>query len=171
MSTKDRKNSSFNPKKLGDLNKIKIGIVVSEWNDEITIGLLNGAQSVLKEAGIVSKNIFIENVPGAYELPLGAQYQFEYNSVDAVICLGCVIRGETAHFDFVCQACSLGVKDVALKYNIPVIFGVLTDDTIEQSKARSGGKLGNKGEEAAVAALEMLALRHKMNPPKGKVGF
>ncbi|NND77914.1 MAG: 6,7-dimethyl-8-ribityllumazine synthase [Flavobacteriales bacterium] len=171
MSTKDRESSSFEKSKLSEIDEQKIGIAVSEWNKDITSGLLEGAMEVLKSAGILSENIFVEYVPGSYELPLGAQFLLEYRMVDAVICLGCVIRGETAHFDFVCEACSQGVKDVGLKYNVPVMFGVLTDDNKEQSLARSGGKLGNKGAEAANAALEMLSLKQKLAKPKGKVGF
>ncbi|MBT3962549.1 MAG: 6,7-dimethyl-8-ribityllumazine synthase, partial [Flavobacteriales bacterium] len=107
-------------------------------------------------------NIKTLKVPGSYELPLGAQWAIEKHELDAVICVGSVIRGETAHFDYVCQAVSQGVKDVSLEYNLPVIFGVLTDDNIEQSRARSGGEHGNKGTEAALTALEMLALRDSL---------
>lgn len=171
MATSERKLPSFNKKFLNKPGEIKIGIVVSKWNDDITSNLLEGALKVLLDAGISRENVFIEWVPGSFELPLGAQYLIEYENVAAVICLGCVIRGETAHFDYVCQGCSEGIKDVSIKYNRPVMFGVLTDDNKKQSIARSGGKLGNKGEEAALAALEMLALKHKLNQPKGKVGF
>ena len=171
MSTKDRQSSSFDKSKLSEIEELKIGIAVSNWNGDVTSGLLKGAKEILYSVGILEENIFIEHVPGAYELPLGAQFLLEYNLADAVICLGCVIRGETSHFDYVCDACSQGVKDVGLKYNVPVIFGVLTDDNKEQSIARSGGKLGNKGEEAAIAALEMLSIKQKLSMPKGKVGF
>ncbi|MEM7162731.1 MAG: 6,7-dimethyl-8-ribityllumazine synthase [Bacteroidota bacterium] len=171
MSTKDREVAQFDANRLSEIHKIKIGIVVSDWNKDITDGLLSGSRIVLEKAGIKEENIHIHKVPGAFELPLGAQFLLEYAQVAGVICLGCVIRGETAHFDYVCQGCSSGIKDVSLKYNAPVMFGVLTDDTKEQSIARSGGKLGNKGEEAAVAALEMLALKNSLSKPKGKVGF
>lgn len=134
-------------------------IVKSSWNEEITTGLYNGAHNTLKAAGVSDKRIKTMIVPGSYELPLGAQWGIEKYEADAVICLGSVIRGETAHFDYVCQAVSLGIKDVSLDYNVPVIFGVLTDDNIEQSRARSGGKHGNKGDEAAATALMMLELR------------
>jgi 6,7-dimethyl-8-ribityllumazine synthase len=148
---------------VGDLVKAKstwsFAIVKSEWNDEITNGLCEGACESLIHAGVAPENIHSLDVPGSFELPLGAQWAIERYEVDAVICLGSVIRGETAHFDYVCQAVSLGIKDVALAYNLPVIFGVLTDDNIEQSRARSGGKLGNKGIEAAATALKMLNLR------------
>lgn len=137
----------------------KIAIVKSAWNAEITDGLFNGAYETLIQAGMDASKVKTMIVPGSYELPLGAQWAFEKHQADAVICLGSVIRGETAHFDYVCQAVSQGIKDVSLEYNAPVIFGVLTDDNIEQSRARSGGKHGNKGTEAAATALLMLALR------------
>lgn len=137
----------------------KIAVVKSEWNEEITNGLYDGACELLIQSGVNPENIHTLEVPGSFELPLGAQWAIERYEVDAVICLGSVIRGETAHFDYVCQAVSLGIKDVALAYNLPVIFGVLTDNNIEQSRARSGGKHGNKGKEAAATALKMLALR------------
>jgi 6,7-dimethyl-8-ribityllumazine synthase len=139
-----------------------IAIVKAEWNEEITNGLLEGAKTLLKESDIPESNIHLLDVPGSYELPLGAQWAIEQLEVDAVICLGSVIRGETAHFDYVCQAVSLGIKDVSLSYNLPVIFGVLTDDNIEQSRARSGGIHGNKGTEAAATALKMLELRDRL---------
>ena len=139
-----------------------IAIVKAKWNAEVTDGLYNGALDILQKAGVQESNIHTLNVPGSYELPLGAQWALEKHEVDAVICLGSVIRGETAHFDYVCQAVSQGVKDVGLEYNSPVIFGVLTDDNIDQSRARSGGHLGNKGTEAALTALEMLVLRDSL---------
>ena len=111
---------------------------------------------------IPAENIIIKYVPGTFELPLGAQYLFEKNMVDGIICIGCVIQGETKHFDFVCEACAQGVKDVALKYNKPVIFGVLTDNTEEQAIARSGGKHGNKGIECAIAAIKMAAIQKSL---------
>ena len=170
MSTKDRQSASFDSSRITDIDKLQIGIVVAEWNKDITDGLLSGAKQELLDSGIQENNILVHYVPGSYELPLGAQFILEYTGV-AVICLGSVIRGETAHFDFVCDSCNQGIKDVGLKYNSPVMFGVLTDDNKEQSIARSGGKLGNKGNEAATAALEMLALKQSLNKPKGKVGF
>jgi 6,7-dimethyl-8-ribityllumazine synthase len=137
----------------------KIVIVRSEWNKTITSGLYDGAMDLLINAKVPGNQIESMVVPGSFELALGAQWAIEKHDADAVICLGSVIRGETAHFDYVCQAVSQGIKDVGLKYNTPVIFGVLTDDTMEQAIARSGGKHGNKGTEAAVTALKMLALR------------
>lgn len=140
----------------------RFAIVRSLWNNEITDNLCQGALDLLAHAGVSSVNIKTLSVPGSYELPLGAQWAIEKYEVDAVICLGSVIRGETPHFDFVCQAVSLGIKDVGLDYNLPVIFGVLTDDNIQQSRDRSGGKLGNKGVEAAATAIKMLHLRDSL---------
>jgi 6,7-dimethyl-8-ribityllumazine synthase len=141
---------------------MRIGIVVSEWNNDITDNLLRGAVETLTECGASLDYIKIIYVPGSFELPSGAQMLLENTSVEAVITLGCVIRGETPHFDFVCNACAQGVKDVSIKYNKPVIFGLLTDNNVEQSRARSGGNLGNKGVEAAVTAIKMIALQRQL---------
>ena len=163
MATANRHLSEFSD--LPEINSYwRIAIVTSEWNNEITDNLHQGAYELLIEAGVASTQIEEYRVPGSYELPLGAQWAIERSNADAVICLGSVIRGETSHFDYVCQAVSQGIKDVGLKFSKPVIFGVLTDENIEQSRARSGGKHGNKGVEAAVTALKMLALRgQRMN--------
>ena len=138
----------------------QIVIVASKWNPEVTDALTEGARRTLIAAGTPAKNIVVYRVPGSYELPSAAQFVIEGNpGLDAVICLGCVVQGETKHFDFINQAVAQGIKDVSLKYNMPVIFGVLTPDTLQQALDRAGGRLGNKGEEAAVAALEMIDLK------------
>lgn len=140
----------------------KIALVVSKWNDRITHTLRDGAIACLQQAGVSADQISVFDVPGSYELPAGAQaVLFENAEWDAVICLGCVIQGETRHFEFICQAVSKGIMDVGLRFNRPVIFGVLTPDTMQQALDRAGGKYGNKGEEAAVAALEMIDLFRK----------
>ena len=162
MATKNKNLSAFNPKDVPSGRGKKIGIVVSEWNDDITNGLKKGAVEALLACGVYERDITIECVPGTFELPLGAQYLLEQTEVDAVVAIGCVVRGETAHFDYVCQGATQGIQEVNLKYNKPVMFCVLTDDTLKQSKARSGGKLGNKGVEAAVGALKMLGLTEKL---------
>ena len=154
--------SAHDISQLPDARSMRIGIVVSEWNAEITENLLRGALETLTEAGCTLDYIRIVHVPGSYELPIGAQLLMNNHSVEAVICLGCVVRGETPHFDFVCSAVAQGVKDVSLKFNKPVIFGVLTDNTIDQSRARAGGALGNKGVEAAVTAIKMVALQRNL---------
>lgn len=150
--------SQYDANKIPSAKGMKIGIVVSEWNTDITENLLKGAYNTLLKHGIKEEDIIVKHVPGSFELPLGAQIILEKLYLDAVICLGSVIRGETSHFDFVCQAAALGIKDVSLKHNKPIVFGVLTDDTKQQAVDRSGGKHGNKGDEAAITAIKMVAL-------------
>lgn len=135
-------------------DSIRIGVVVSEWHPEITEALYRGAEKVLLENGIKKENVIRKNVPGSFELPLGAQQLTD--KTKAIICLGCVVKGETDHYQFLCDAVANGIMNVGLKSNIPVTFGVLTTNTIEQAKERAGGKHGNKGEEAAFTALKML---------------
>jgi 6,7-dimethyl-8-ribityllumazine synthase len=139
---------------------LKMGIVVAEWNAQVTEPLAEGALETLKKNEVREEDIIISYVPGAYELPLGAQFILESKKdIDAVICIGCVIQGDTKHFDFICDAVSAGIKDLNLKYNKPVIFGVLTPNTLQQALDRSGGIHGNKGDEAAVTALKMADLK------------
>lgn len=159
MATAETNLSSYDATRLPDAASMRIGIVVSEWNEDITSNLLHGARSVLEEAGIREDKLYVVHVPGSYELPFGAALLLQNEQLDGVIALGSVIRGETAHFDFVCQAVAQGIKDVGLKFMKPVIFGVLTDDNRQQSIDRSGGKHGNKGTEAAVACLKLVQLQ------------
>jgi 6,7-dimethyl-8-ribityllumazine synthase len=140
------------------LGSKKIAIVVAEWNEEITESLYEGAVAGLIMGGVAKKNIIRLDVPGSFELTLGAQRAAQQKDVAAVICLGCVIQGDTPHFDYICQAVAYGITEVNLKFNKPVIFGVLTTLNQKQALERAGGKLGNKGEEAAHTALKMLAL-------------
>lgn len=130
------------------------GIVVSEWNEEITNNLLIGSLDLLKSKNVLKKNIHIIRVPGSFELIYGCKKMQDKN-VDAIIAIGCLIRGETSHFDYICQSTSQGIKDLNVLGKSPVIFCVLTDDTFQQALDRSGGKFGNKGTEAAVAAIKM----------------
>ena len=154
-----------NLKNLGDhseknmvsIKNKSIGIVVSEWNDQITDSLLSADYEVLVSNGAKAKNINVHYVPGSFELTLGAQYLASAKGIDAVICLGCVIQGETRHFDFICDAVANGITNVGLKFNKPVVFGVLTTNTLQQALDRAGGKHGNKGEEAAITAIKMLS--------------
>lgn len=141
---------------------LRLGLVVSAWNPEITEAMRDGAVETLLKHGVALKDIHEERVPGSFELALGALMLLEHRSVDGVICIGSVVRGETPHFDFVCQATAQGIMEVGLKTGRPAIFCVLTDDNIEQARARSGGKHGNKGVEAAVALLQMAALRKRL---------
>jgi 6,7-dimethyl-8-ribityllumazine synthase len=164
MATAGKNLSQFDAAQLPNGARFRVGIVVSEWNSEITHALRDGAIEVLRAAGVPEDGVVVHDVPGAFELPLGAQWLLHApQPCDAVIAVGAVIRGETAHFDFVCQAASQGVLRVGLDSGKPAIFCVLTDDTIEQSRARSGGVHGNKGVEAAVACLKMLALKHAIS--------
>ncbi|GIV36646.1 MAG: 6,7-dimethyl-8-ribityllumazine synthase [Cyclobacteriaceae bacterium] len=138
------------------VKKKKFAIVVSQWNEEITEALFAGAFSALRSQGIDSRQIIRKSVPGSFELTLGALKMAQKKDIDAVICLGCVIKGETPHFDYICQAVAYGLTEVSLKTGKPVIFGVLTTLTRQQAYERAGGKYGNKGEEAARTALNML---------------
>jgi 6,7-dimethyl-8-ribityllumazine synthase len=139
-----------------DLSKKKIAIVVADWNEEITEALFEGAVKSLKENGVARENIIRKNVPGSFELSLGALWMAEQKKIDAVICLGCVIQGETPHFDYICQAVAYGITQAGLKARKPVIFGVLTTLNKQQALDRAGGKYGNKGEEAALTAIGMI---------------
>ena len=163
MATVNKNLSNYDFSFVPSARGMKFGVVVAEWNDNITEGLFKGAKDALLNCGCEDINIIRKNVPGSFELPLAAQFFFESTDVDAVICLGSVIQGETKHFDYVCQSTALGIKDVSLKYNKPVIFGVLTDNTMQQAIDRSGGKYGNKGTEAAISAIKMVHLKSKLN--------
>lgn len=160
MATKNKNLSLYDALEVPTGRGKKIALLVSEWNEEITEGLLKGAKSALIDCGVYKRDIIVKRVPGTFELPLASQMILESDlEVDAVVAIGCVIRGETAHFDYVCQGVTQGLQEVNLKFSKPVMFCVLTDDNIEQSRARSGGVLGNKGTEAAIGALKMLGLK------------
>ena len=150
--------SNFNKNDIGDCSHLKIGIVYSNWNSDITDNLYDGAFSTLIELGVNKENITSFKVPGSFELVHGANKMSKKN-VDAIICLGCVIRGETSHFDYICNSVSNGIMNLNIELDIPVIFGVLTDNTKQQSLERSGGRLGNKGIEAAVTSVQMALLK------------
>ncbi|MEJ2163053.1 MAG: 6,7-dimethyl-8-ribityllumazine synthase [Robiginitalea sp.] len=158
MATSGKNLSQYNKNSLPDASGMRIGLVVSEWNSQITEALFQGAREALLDCGVVSGNILRWNVPGSFELTYGCRQMILKESPDAVIAIGSVIRGETAHFDFVCSATAQGIKELNLREDSPVIFCVLTDDTMEQARDRSGGRHGNKGTEAAIAALKMAAL-------------
>ena len=137
-----------------DASNIKFGIVVSNWNSDITNNLLKGSLDLLKSKNVSNDNINVINVPGSFELVYGSK-KMQGMNVDVVIAIGSIIRGETKHFDFICNATSNGIKDLNVSGNCPIIFCVLTDDTMQQAIDRSGGKYGNKGTEAAIAAIKM----------------
>ncbi len=161
MATNLKNLSDYNPDDIPSGEGMKIGIVLAEWNTEITHALLEGTVRSLTKHGVNEADILIEHVPGTFELPLGAQLIMESGDLDAVICLGCVIQGETRHFDFICQGVTQGITELNLKYKRPFIFGVLTTDTLQQAKDRAGGKHGNKGVEAAITALKMVDISKK----------
>ena len=157
MATKNNNLSDYKKDTLPNVLNLKFGIVVSQWNKEITDGLFNGAYSTLIDCGVLEKNIKKLEVPGSFELIFGTKILSKKN-VDAIICLGSVIKGQTKHFDYVCQGVTNGIKDLNISLGIPVIFGVLTDNTMDQAINRSGGKYGNKGVEAAITAIKMADL-------------
>lgn len=163
MSTNLKSLSDFSHTTIPQGDRFKIGIVTAQWNAEITGALYHGAIELLAKQGVKPENIIDITVPGSFELTSGADIMLNKKDVDAVICLGCVIKGETPHFDFICNAVANGITQVAVKYNKPVIFGVLTTNTLEQAQERAGGKHGNKGEEAAVTALLMSNLQAELN--------
>lgn len=156
MATSLKNLSDHSGKNIQDISSKKFGIAVSEWNEDVTESLYSGAFQTLLDFGAKKENIIRKNVPGSFELSLAAQWLAQDEAMDAVICLGCVIQGETKHFDFICDAVAHGITNVSLKYNKPVIFGVLTPNTQEQALERAGGKYGNKGDEAAITAIKML---------------
>ena len=151
--------SSYDPATIPSAKGMRIGSVLSEWNPQVTHALFEGAVKTLLEHGCEEKNIIQSTVPGSYELSVAAQWLAEGENPDAIICLGCVIQGETRHFDFICQAVATGLTDLSIKFSIPFIFGVLTPENQDQAMARAGGKHGNKGVEAAITAIKMVALR------------
>jgi 6,7-dimethyl-8-ribityllumazine synthase len=153
--------SVYDPENVPNAGDMRFGIVVSDWNKEVTWALMEGALSTLKKHGASNSNIVIKHVPGSFELTLGAQFLAEYDDLDAIICLGCVIQGETPHFTYICQGVTQGITQLNMEYNIPFIFGVLTTNTQQQAIDRAGGKHGNKGDEAAVTAIKMAELQRE----------
>jgi len=162
MSSADKNLSVFNTEGLPDISSKKFGILVAEWNSEVTEKLFEGAYQTLLTYGADPENIERGNVPGSFELTLGAQWFAERRDIDAVIALGVVIQGETKHNDYINHAVAQGVTNVSLKTGKPVIFGVLTPNTMEQALDRAGGIHGNKGDEAAMTAIKMLGLWHQI---------
>lgn len=158
MATSNKNLSVYDKKTIPNAKALRFGIVVSEWNSKITEGLFKGAETALLDCGVKQGNILRWNVPGSFELTFGCKKMIQQNNPDAVIAIGSVIRGETKHFDFVCSATAQGIKDLNVNTDTPVIFCVLTDDNLQQAKDRSGGKYGNKGTEAAIAAIKMALL-------------
>lgn len=163
MERKKTNLSDYNPDSIPSGKGMKIGIVVAEWNPQITNALCQGAYDTLVANKVAIKDITVVHVPGSFELPTGANTLLSSDTeYDAVICLGCVIQGETRHFDFICDAVSNGLVNLSLQDGRPVIFGVLTTNNMQQAIDRSGGKHGNKGVEAAVTAIKMVAMQKKI---------
>jgi 6,7-dimethyl-8-ribityllumazine synthase len=163
MATQLKNLSDFSDTVVPSAVAYRFGIVVAEWNAEITNALYEGAYQSLINHGALPDNIFTYAVPGSFELTSGADLLLKNLHLDAVICLGCVIQGETRHFDFICNAVANGISNVAIKYTKPVIFGVLTTDNQQQAIDRAGGKHGNKGDEAAITAIKMANLAETLN--------
>ena len=164
MATSLKNLSDYNVQSVADASTMKFGIVVAEWNSEITEALYQGAYTTLLKHGAREENIISKYVPGTFELTLGAQLIAQNTDVDAVIVLGCVIQGETRHFDFICQGITQGITSLNMDYSMPFIFGVLTTNNQQQALDRAGGKHGNKGDEAAVTAIKMVSLQRSLEP-------
>lgn len=159
MATENKNLSQYDKNTIPNTKGLRFGIVVSEWNDNITSGLLKGALLGFSDNEVADENIVTWYVPGSFELVYGSKKMIETQNVDAVISIGSVIQGETKHFDFVCEAVSQGIKDLNVQTDVPVVFCVLTDNTMQQAIDRSGGKYGNKGTEAAIVAIRMAYIK------------
>jgi 6,7-dimethyl-8-ribityllumazine synthase len=162
MATALKNLSEYNPESIPAASLFKFGIVVSEWNHEVTGALLEGAHNTLLKHGAKPENIMIVHVPGSFELTLGAQLMARNRELDAIICLGCVIQGETPHFDYICQSVTQGITQLNITQNLPFVFGVLTTRDLQQAMDRAGGKHGNKGDEAAITAIKMASLKREI---------
>ena len=161
MATINKNLSEYNKDTVPNTNGFRFGIVVSEWNENITASLYKGAIEALLENGVPQENIISWDVPGSFELVYASKRMIQSQNVDAVIAIGSVIQGETKHFDFVCEAVAQGVKDLNVITDVPVVFCVLTDNTMQQAIDRSGGIHGNKGTEAAIVAIKMANLKRQ----------
>ena len=162
MATAYKNLSAYDFDSVPDASDMTIGIVVSEWNTNITEKLLIGAINTLEKHGVKPENIITRRVPGSFELTFGAKRLAESKELNAIIILGCVVKGDTPHFDYVCSGVTQGITELNLMYDIPFIFGLLTTDTMEQSEDRAGGKYGNKGDEAAITAIKMIDFACKL---------
>lgn len=159
MATENKNLSQYDKKIIPNAESLRFGIITSQWNEQVTYGMRNGAIETLKDCGAIDDNILLWEVPGSFELVHAAKRMLDTTEVDVIIVIGCVIQGETRHFDFVCQGVTQGIAQLnAEQSKVPIIFCVLTDNTFQQSLDRSGGKLGNKGVEAAITAIKMAVL-------------
>ena len=166
MATNLKNLSEYDASTVPSAEDMKFGIVVSEWNPIVTEALMNGAYNTLKKHGAKAENIIVAHVPGSFELTHAAKQFIKQTDVDAIICLGCVIKGDTPHFDYVCQGVTQGITALNMKHKVPVIFGVLTTNNQQQALDRAGGKLGNKGDEGAITAIKMVALSSELKNNK-----
>lgn len=159
VNLKSNKNDNILP----NAENMKFGVVVAEWNSKITDALLDGAVDFLKKCNVKEENIIVKYVPGCIELTIGSKYMAEFTDVDSVICIGCVIQGETKHFDYVCLSVVKGITELNIRYNVPFIFCVLTTANYQQAIERSGGKHGNKGTECALTAVKMVEFKRSFS--------
>jgi 6,7-dimethyl-8-ribityllumazine synthase len=171
MASSEKNLSEYQPGQLPDGSEFKIGICVSRWNEDITNALLEGCIECLKENKVKLENIYIQKVPGSFELPYGAHLLDQKYKPDALICLGCVIKGETSHNEYINQSVASALMQLSLMRNKPYVFGVLTPNNKDQALERAGGKHGNKGVEAAITALEMTGMSITMKKPDKSIGF
>lgn len=171
MSLKKQDLSAFDQETLPSGKDLKIHIAISDWNSDITLKLLDGAKSILLSSGILEKDIIVMHVPGTFELPFAAKCLLKANPTDAVICLGCVIQGDTKHDDYINYAVANGLTQLSILSDKPIIFGVVTTNNMQQAIDRSGGVHGNKGIEAAVTALKMAHAAKNLKSPKSSIGF
>jgi 6,7-dimethyl-8-ribityllumazine synthase len=171
MASTHQNLSSYDKNQLNDGSSFSFGVVVSEWNRDITNALFEGCLSTLKEHGVMEENIFHVHVPGSFELTSGAKMLISSKLPDAVICLGCVIKGETRHDEYINLAVANGLTNLSLASGVPCIFGLLTTENMQQAKDRAGGAHGNKGVEAAVTALKMASLKRELKKPSKKIGY
>ncbi len=171
MSSADKNLSSYDDNTSLDCEDLKIGVVISEWNTEITQALAEGSKETLMKHGLKEENYFETSVPGSFELPLGARMLDDKYQLDAVICIGCVIKGETSHNEYINHAVATALTQISVMRGKPFIFGVLTPNNMEQAKDRAGGKHGNKGVEAAVSAIRMARLKKTLKSTSKTIGF
>ena len=163
MATAYHNLSDYDFNSVPDATNMRFGIVVSEWNYNITGALMQGAINTLKKHGAQESNILVQHVPGSFELTFGAAQMIQRGKVDAGIAIGCVVRGDTPHFDYVCAGTTQGIAHLNATSNIPVIYGLITTNNMEQAEDRAGGKLGNKGDECAITAIKMIDFKHQVN--------
>ena len=156
MATAYHHLSDYDASTVPSANGMRFGIVVADWNDRFTYAMADAAIETLKTHGAANEDILVKHVPGSFELIFGAKWMVDEAKVDAVIAIGCVVRGDTPHFDYICQGTTQGLAELNLKGSVPVIYGLLTCNTMEQAEARTGGILGNKGTECAVTAIKMV---------------